>query len=180
MNDDSLHPLDLLHRIELEARATSPGLPEQTEAATVWTRLGFRVGPLRLVVALDQVREVVPLEGLTPVPGTKHWLKGVSNVRGDLLTIADLSDFLGFGATHPDPKTRLMVINNPVLRSGVLVNEVLGLRHFYEEERLGGQHKVHEAARPYVRNVYGQSGETWPQFDLNLLAASEAYLHVAA
>jgi twitching motility protein PilI len=180
MNTDMRNPLELLHRIEREARATAPGLPEQAEAATVWTRLGFRVGPLRMVVALDQVREVVPLESVTAVPGTKHWLQGVSNVRGDLLTIADLADFLGFGAILPDPRTRLMVLNDTVLRSGILVNEVLGLRHFYEEERLSGQHQVDAAARPYVRTVYGQGGETWPQFDLNLLAASDAFLHVAA
>lgn len=180
MSTDGRHPLELLHRIEREARASAPGLPEQAEAATVWTRLGFRVGPLRMVVALDQVREVVPLEGFTPVPGTRHWLKGVANVRGDLLTIADLAGFLGLGALHIDPRTRLMVLNNPVLRAGVLVNEVLGLRHFDEEERISGDHPVHDAARPYVRTVYGQRGETWPQFDLNLLAASEAFLHVAA
>ncbi|MCK7576667.1 MAG: chemotaxis protein CheW [Chromatiales bacterium] len=54
-------------------------------AAVVGSRVS--VSPIcRLVTPLDHVSEVLPPPAVTPVPGTKKWLKGIANVRGTLVT----------------------------------------------------------------------------------------------
>ena len=125
-------PFALLSEMDRENRANSPGLPQQTEVAATWSGLGFRVGDLRLVAPLGHISEVVPPVGVTPVPGTKRWLKGIANVRGDLLTIVDLADFLGKEPIVSDADCRLLIMNVAGLRSALLVPEVIGLRHFFE------------------------------------------------
>lgn len=173
-------PLVLLHRMAQESKATVPGLPQQAEAPAVWTGLGFRVGDLRLLVPLDQVREVVPYAGATPVPGTKRWLKGVSNVRGDLLTVVDLAGFLGKEPVTTDANCRLLILNAPGLNSAVLVAEVLGLKHFFEEQEGREIPDIEGPVRGYLKGAFSQKDGQWMLFDMRLLVQSEVFRHVAA
>jgi len=173
-------PFELLHRMDRAARASAPALPEQVEAAAIWSGLGFRVGELHLLADLGQVREVVTYFGVTPAPGTRRWLRGVSNVRGELLTIVDLSDFLGRKPIVPGTKTRLLILNVPGLRSAVMVDEVLGLRHFYQEDERQDIGFVDEHLSPYLVSSFAQDDTNWLRFDMHRLGAAESFLHVAA
>lgn len=173
-------PFSLLYELDQESRATAPGLPQQTEVAAIWTGLGFRVGDLRLLAPLDQVSEVVPYAVVTPVPGTKRWLKGIANVRGDLLTIVDLADFLGKEPIVPDADSRLLIMNVPGLNSALLVPEVIGLRHFVEEDDRAEIPDVEEPVRSCLRGAFFQDETLWGQFDMQVLAQLEVFRHVAA
>ena len=52
------------------------------------------------LVAREETREVLTYPSqLTRVPGAKTWVKGLANVRGALLPVIDLRQFLGSGAT---------------------------------------------------------------------------------
>jgi twitching motility protein PilI len=166
--------------MEVEARASAPGLPEQEETAAVWSGLGFRVADFLLLAPLEQVSEVTPFTGVTLVPGAKSWLKGVSNVRGDLYTVTDLSEFLGYGPVQTDARSKLLIINSSGLNSGVLVPEVLGLKHFYEEEKLQDISALSGSIQSFINGGYTQSGVVWRLFDLMQLAESEGFRHVAA
>ena len=42
----------------------------------------------------DEVVEILPMPQVTPVPGAQPWLLGVANIRGNLLPIVDLKQFL--------------------------------------------------------------------------------------
>jgi twitching motility protein PilI len=43
---------------------------------------------------IGEVNEILTLPVLTPVPGTRSWLLGVANVRGNLVPVIDLRDFI--------------------------------------------------------------------------------------
>jgi len=171
---------ELLHRMDRAARASAPALPEQVEAAAVWSGLGFRVGEMNLLADLAQVREVVPYTAVTPVPGTRRWLRGVSNVRGELLTIVDFSDFLGRAPILPGAKTRMLLLNVPGLRSAVMVDEVLGLRHFYQEDERREIGFVDKHMSEYLVSSFAQDDVNWLRFDMERLAGADSFLHVAA
>jgi len=59
--------------------------------------------PQAFVTELDRVPRV------TIVPQTPPWLRGVTNVRGDVLSVVDLRRFLGLDATS-DQTGRLIVV----------------------------------------------------------------------
>ena len=67
-----IDPLALLQQMQEHSRRTAPGLPEQVQAAPLWSGLGFRVADLQLVTPLDHVSEVLPCPVVTLVPGTKR------------------------------------------------------------------------------------------------------------
>ncbi len=173
-------PFELLARLEAEARAAAPGLPEQVAVPEVWSGLGFRVGEHRLVVPLGEVSEVVPPTPVTPVPLTQRWLKGVANVRGDLLVVTDLADFLGLPPAAADDRARFLIVNQPALKSAVLVAEVLGMRHFTEEETLRRPGEVDGRLGDFLAGAFQQGATRWAWLDLVRLVKSESFLNAAA
>jgi twitching motility protein PilI len=176
----ALDPLSLLHRMQEDARRTAPGLPEQVQVATLWSGLGFRLADLMLVTPLGQVAEVLPPPAMTPVPRVRHWLKGVANVRGNLYTIIDLAEYFGKPPVRLDEKARLLVLNIPQLQAAVLVNEVVGLRHFDEEIEKQDVSGLDDPAMVHVTGGYLRDNVLWGVFDMLALAESDGFRHVAA
>lgn len=175
-----LDPLVLLQKMQEHSRRTAPGLPEQVQAAPLWSGLGFRVADLQLVTPLDQVAEVLPPPPVTPVPGTRKWLKGIANVRGTLITIVDLPQFFGKEPVRIDDRTRLLILNIPGLSSALLVHEVVGLRHFDEEQERQDVTVVDDPAMAHVKTGFLRENVLWGVFDMHSLTQSEAFRHVAA
>ena len=63
-----------------------------------WVGVGFRLGTERFLVPRGEVREVLMVPpAITRVPGAKSWVRGLANVRGHLLPVVDLKEFLGSG-----------------------------------------------------------------------------------
>lgn len=173
-------PLTLLRKIQQESVQSAPGLPQEVQAAQLWSGVAFRLGDLRLVTGLDEITEVLPCPNYAPVPGTKPWVKGVANVRGNLITIIDLAEYFGKEPVFLDEVARLMVVNVPGLNSGLLVHEVLGLRHFDEEAERQHLPGLDDPVMVHVKGAFLRDEVLWGEFDMKSLAESATFLHVAA
>jgi twitching motility protein PilI len=143
-----------------------------------WTGIAFRLGGETFLAPRADVREVLPVpEQLTRVPGSKAWLKGVANVRGQLLTVVDLLAFLGGGRTQIDRHTRVLHMATRDLPSAVMVSQVIGFRRFPPE--------AYEAAAPdtalrcerYLAGRYHSGSDTWPVFSFARLVDDEQFQH---
>jgi len=157
-----------------------PALPEEEKFAALWSGVGFRLGDMHLVAPLDQVTEVLHCPELTAVPGTRKWLKGVANVRGNLVTIVDLPEFFGKKPVQLDPGSRLLVMNVEGLHTALLVDEVFGLRHFDEDEERQELAGMDDPAGAYLSGAFFKDNVLWGVFDMKALADSASFLSVAA
>ncbi len=91
------------------------------------------MGGETFLVAREETREVLGYPAVvTRIPGAKSWVKGLANVRGQLLPMLDLRQFLGSGATAAGRNTRVIVVNHRDIPAGLMVDEVLGFRRFAE------------------------------------------------
>ena len=88
---------------------------------------------------------------VTRVPGAKAWIRGIANVRGQLLPVVDLRAFLGGGTTNTDRSTRVLVAHHREVPAGLLVDEVLGFRRFNEGEFSGATAADDRALRALSR-----------------------------
>ena len=87
-------PFEVLADYERRSLAHVAGLPDQIEAPGLWRGIGFRVGVRYFVSVIAEVNEILTPPLLTQVPGTRRWLLGVANVRGNLVPIIDFRDFV--------------------------------------------------------------------------------------
>jgi len=180
MARSNLDPLLLLQQMQLTGRQTAPGLPEQVQAAPLWSGLGFRLGDAFFVTPLSDVTEVLVAPPYTIVPGTKRWVKGVANVRGTLLTIVDLPEYFGKEPVGQDEKARILVMSMPGLNAALLVNEVYGLRHFDEATERQDISSLSDAVFAHLTGAFLRDDVLWGIFDMHSLAESLTFKHVAA
>lgn len=170
-------PFELLLELERRARGamTAPG--ESGDAAEEWVGIAFRIGSESFVTSRSDVREVMPLpDPLTRVPGAKPWLRGVTNVRGELLTVVDLRGFLGAGGATPDRHGRVLVMASRDVPTGVLVDQVFGFRRFARDEFLDQSPPPVLRCEQYLRGAYQRGTETWPKFDFSALLEDDNFL----
>jgi purine-binding chemotaxis protein CheW len=87
----------------------------------------FRVGELMLGVPSENVREVVRMSPLTPLPRVPPFILGVCGHRGEVLPVIDLLRFLGKGEARVTSKTRLFIGTAGTYVTAVIADQILGL-----------------------------------------------------
>ncbi|MDH3309117.1 MAG: chemotaxis protein CheW [Gammaproteobacteria bacterium] len=173
-------PFELLRKMQQESLENAPGLPQEVEVTKLWSGVAFRLGEIMLVTPLDNVLEILPPPPMTPVPGVKKWLKGVANVRGNLITIIDLPEYYSKPPVFMDDKARLLIMNVPGLNAGLLVNEVFGLRHFDEDLERQDLSGLDDPVLVQLNGAFLRDNVLWGVFDMRSLAESSSFRHVAA
>ena len=173
-------PILLLHERAQRGRRHAHSLPQQVEVKTTWDGVGFRVGGILMVAPLEQVKEILTRVTISRIPGAKEWVKGVSNVRGNLLPILDLKGFISGTPSKATRQNRILVIQHKGISAGLIVDEVLGMRHFLEEEFSEDVSSVDAMYRNLLSGTYRQIGDRWAVFDIHKLVETPEFLQVAA
>jgi len=173
-------PFQWLQEFERRARQKAKGLPRQEEVRQIWRGIAFRLDDAFLVTALSEIREIIicPTK-LARVPGAKSWIKGIANVRGMLLPVIDLKECLDGRLTKMESRIRLVVINQAGIVAGLIVDEVMGIKHFPEQSRNMDTPCRETWLAPFTRGLFPETDQTWTIFDMQVLAKSEIFLKAA-
>ncbi|MFO1467994.1 MAG: chemotaxis protein CheW [Steroidobacteraceae bacterium] len=173
-------PFELLKALEKRSRARQTQAEPQAAPGNEWVGVAFRMGGETFLVAREETREVLGFPAaITRVPGAKPWVKGLANVRGQLLPMIDLRQFLGSGLTAASRNARVVVVNHRDIPAGLLVDEVLGFRRFAEREfDAEGPPTVIRCER-YLAGAFRRGGEIWPVLSLKTLVESQQFQQAA-
>ncbi|MBC7131464.1 chemotaxis protein CheW [Candidatus Bathyarchaeota archaeon] len=85
--------------------------------------VNFTMGDVNYGVPVDQVREVRDSQAVTPVPGAPPYVRGVTNLRGQIVTIIDLRKRLGLQPKKDDGE-KVIIIEMGDYAVGVVVDAV--------------------------------------------------------
>jgi twitching motility protein PilI len=175
-----IDPVSILKDIEGRCRFCAVDPSRKTEIRRLWSGVAFRIGASRMVAAMGEVVEIVTYPELSVVPYTCSWVRGIANIRGRLLTVIDMNGYLHGRLTPIGKRTRVMIAECQGVYSGLVVDEVMGLRHFPEETFVAEPAEIEKVLRPYVHQGFSVDGEQWGIFKLLSLVESPQFLHVAA
>ena len=174
------HPFELLRELERRSRLAITGAPGDDVSTEEWVGIGLRLGNERFVVDREDVREVLMLpSALTRVPGAKSWVRGLANVRGHLLPIADLRGFLGAGEVSVDRSARVLVVNSREFPVGLVVDEVYGFRRFLQREHVQEFPQTVVRCERYLDGAFRRGLEVWPLLSLDKLLQSRDFQRAA-
>jgi len=173
-------PFALLQDIEIRSRTKALGLPQQVEVRRTWSGVGFRLGNAYLLSKLEEVDEILIAPEMTRVPSALSWVKGIANIRGMLLPIMDLRDFIDGEPIQTGRKTRIILIKKDELVSGLMVDEVFGMRHFFEEDRTENVPDVSNNLKKYLQGAFRKGDRHWGIFNMDNLAVDPDFLEIAA
>jgi twitching motility protein PilI len=174
-------PYELLRELDQRARAAAQGQPDSTASGAEWVGIAFRLGGEAFLLAREETREVMGYPAaVTRVPGAKSWIRGLSNVRGQLLPVIDVRAFLGSGGTSVTRATRVLVANHREIPAGLVVDEVMGFRRFYDSEFSSDLPPTLLRCERYLAGAFKRGAEVWPVFSVRGLLESQQFLQAAA
>ncbi|WP_438970596.1 chemotaxis protein CheW [Methylophaga sp.] len=171
--------ISLLKDMERRSKQKAAGLDQEALGET-WSAIGFRIGEHHFVIPIIESREVFPLpEQVTPVPKSQSWVFGMVNLRGELLPVLDLNLYLHGKPSKLSKRSRIMVINHSEISSGVLVDEVFGLKHFQQEPGpVAASRPVN--LTPYLTGSMFQQNVHWDVFSFAKLINDPRFMNAAA
>lgn len=173
-------PYEILLEYERLAVAHVAGAVEQAEAPGMWRGIGFRIGDRHMVSSIGEVNEILTMPAMTAIPGTKPWLMGVANVRGNLVAVVDLRGFVEGTRTPIGDRSRVLVARQPGGAVGLLVDEVLGQRSFTDENIPLVDSGADDRYGRFVTRRYDLGGTIWGVFSMAVLVKTPEFSQAAA
>ena len=180
VGQDGRSPFLVLADYEQRSLAHVAGLPEQLDAPGLWRGVAYRVGRHRLASGFDEVVEILPLPPLTHVPGALPWMLGVANIRGALLPVVDLKQFLEGERTVMHERQRVLVVRQPGGDVAVTIDELYGQRSFVDEHGIDANAVADGRYAHFVDRAYRMNGQDWGVFSLERLARTPEFRQAAA
>lgn len=171
--------VQLLQQMETYSRSNAAPLPMEDDVRSLWSGIGFRIAQHRFVVPMEFVREIMKYPMTSQVPGSKEWVRGIANIRGNLLPVFDLQGFLGKKLTPIKRETRILSIAKDKISAGLIVDEIYGMKYF---DQLDFDAKIgHDVKwKNYFSGGYELDGENWVIFNMQQLIESRDFLNVAS
>ena len=169
-----------LAQLSDEFRQRARELPAQIDLTPTRTVVCFRILGTGVAVLLEEMNELLEVPHCTRLPRVKPWVKGVANVRGKLTPIVDFAGFLGSRLISAPKRQRVLMIERDDISAGLVVDEVVGMKHFRVDEYSDDRADVPPPLSPFVPGSFLCDGERWMLFRPDALFSNNDFLEVAA
>ncbi|MFJ3056482.1 chemotaxis protein CheW [Herbaspirillum sp. NPDC087042] len=144
-------------------------------------RLAVCIGAHACLIALDQAGEILPLrqQQLTHVPSTRPWFRGLLNIRGNLIGVADLAAMAGAALLPAGSDSHVLVMASSLVpQCGLLVSQVHGLRDISEMSRISNNDEIENDLHGVIGRYKDKGGMVWAELDLARLSQDPEFLQV--
>jgi len=85
-----------------------------------------------LVSFIENIEKMMPI---TRVPNTKEYIKGVVNLRGEIVPVIDLREKIGVKKEEFGEETRILIVNwKNEFKVGLIIDEVLDVVYLTKED----------------------------------------------
>jgi purine-binding chemotaxis protein CheW len=138
--------------------------------------IGMTLGGEFFAIPVVQVQEIQNYEISTPIPRAPSWLKGVINLRGDIVSVVDISSFLGLPPVRLDRKTKLIVVEGERYNTAILADAVLDVLAIMPNELRDLGALTGRVERTFIRGAYLAKENLYAIIDVQRLLASDQML----
>lgn len=131
-------------------------------------------------IKVMQVQEVLRMTEIAPVPGAPHYVLGIINLRGSVVTVIDTRRRFGLPDTDADDETRIVIVeadNNVV---GILVDSVAEVVDLQMSEIETAPNVGNDESSKYIQGVSSRDDELLILVDVNKLLSDEEWQEVAS
>ena len=131
-------------------------------------------------IKVMQVQEVLRMTEIAPVPGAPHYVIGIINLRGSVVTVIDTRKRFGLLEAETDDETRIVIVeadNNVV---GILVDSVAEVVDLKMSEIETAPNVGNDESSKYIQGVSSREDELLILVDVNKLLSDEEWQEVAS
>lgn len=148
-------------------------IPESRTEANTHSLVVLRLGGEYFGVALQSIREFTEARAITPVPCCPAHIRGLMNLRGDLITLVDIAGMLGVPASTGQAERKVVVPDHLDLNAGVLVDEILDTFTLPIAAQTGAHAIPQMPGREYLQGIVPYGARMLRLLDLNALLTQQ-------
>ncbi len=91
----------------------------------------FFLEHILLAIPISNALEISHRPPVTPLPNLPEWVLGVSNIRGEIISVVDLKTFFGLSAQeskgHQPVSKMLIIVRDKEMKVGMIVGRIMGI-----------------------------------------------------
>ncbi len=172
-----MQPLELFRQLELLSQGNAV-LGEDQLFVESWRGFTFSIDELNLAVPFMGQYEIFPCGGCSPLPMVKPWVRGMTNIRGEIYTVIDFAQLIGRRPVKVSSGANLLVLAEGRLKSALLLQNKVSLRSFDHDIPRGDVNDVEPGLRPYLNSFLMEGLQRWCVIDMRILTNSELFANI--
>ena len=144
---------------------------EDSVDKTEQTRFGFKLENIGILIAEKTLSEVMRSFQVYPVPNTKPWMQGLTNLRGNLIPVYDLALLLGL-TSKPIEHSNLLILEKGQESIGLLIDNLPKSYDVSDWHTLMHSPRLPAGLTDFLLEVYAVDEVIWISFDHKSFFAS--------
>ncbi|BCD99170.1 chemotaxis protein CheW [Marinagarivorans cellulosilyticus] len=126
-------------------------------------------------VNVMQVQEVLRYTEIAPVPGAPHYVIGIINLRGNVVTVIDTRNRFGLTPGELTDNTRIVIIEAEKNVVGILVDSVAEVVYLRQSEIETAPNVGNEESAKFIQGVCHKNNELLILIELDKLITDEEW-----
>ncbi len=140
----------------------------------------FKLADETYGINVMQVQEVLRVSEIAPVPGAPHYVLGIINLRGNVVTVIDTRIRLNLTTSELTDSTRIVIIETSKHVVGILVDCVAEVVDVAASEVESAPNVGNDESANYIQGVASRENELLILVDLNKLLTDEEWDELAS
>jgi purine-binding chemotaxis protein CheW len=153
----TFEPQSEAERLALELQRRNNVFQNDQDQEPLISLLTFNLSEEWFALTLEEVKMVVRVGDITPVPGTSHYVLGVINHKSTIYPLLDIHELLHLEPQMPSRASRFVIINHDQHSFAILVDAMTEVKEVRERE-LEGQFRSNKDISNYIRSELNVDG----------------------
>ncbi|HED34553.1 MAG TPA: hypothetical protein ENJ08_10100 [Gammaproteobacteria bacterium] len=136
----------------------------ELSSTDVASQYGFTIGHIGFLIAPSTFSEIVRNVSIYPIPNTTQWMKGLVNLRGNLVPVYDLTLLLGYPPQQSDD-INLLVLGKDSMAVSILVDRMPAPCDTGNWDIIAEIPEHLASLKDYVSKVYSADEKIWLEFN---------------
>jgi Chemotaxis signal transduction protein len=155
-------PFEYLLSVDRQCIAQQGGLVQQESDVSFSHGLAFQLGIHQYIIPIADVSEVLTVKDLTGIPRSPTWLVGISNIRGNLVTLLDTHEIIfGVPMQGKYDKKRMLLVKQGAHHYGLIIDSIIGMKSFNAEQGTDEVPDGFDSESMEHISAFYSSGEEW-------------------
>ena len=153
-------------------------IAQQQNGDTVLQWVTFRLGRETYAINVMQIREVLRYTNIAPVPGAPHYVLGIINLRGSVVTVIDTRARFGLQGEEISDNTRIVILETASHTIGILVDSVAEVVYLNASEIESTPHIGADDNSKYIQGVCNKNNTLLILIDLDRLLTEDEWTEI--
>jgi purine-binding chemotaxis protein CheW len=120
------------------------------------TVIEFRMSHEIYAIELTHIRAIHPLKNLTYIPGAPGFIKGIFNLRGEIISVVDLKHFFDLPDQEPGNSSQVIILSSGHMEFRILSDAILGVTEINTDDIVDSLPTFTGVRLEYLKGVTGK------------------------